>query len=120
MVERVKVSDLIKSHEVTGHEKYDADLLKWLVDKKYFELETELPLDYKREIPKELEQEFRNSQLYDILVFGSEIWVIEEAVSLQRAKEACSSDKTKGDNWFAGFAIHGQYKDKKKGHPLEV
>ena len=83
-------------------------------------METVLPVDFRRRIPDELEAEFRDSQLYDIVVFGSKIWLIEEGVSLQRAQEVCSNEGTHGKNWFAGFAIHGQYKNLPKGRPLEL
>ena len=120
MEKTVTVEDLIYSFKTVEHEKYNEKLLEWLVEKGHFNLKQELPLDFKRAIPEELEDEFRSQQTYDVVVFGSKIWIIEEDVSLERAKEVCNSPKTKGDNWFTGFAIHGQYKNLPKGEPLEV
>ena len=112
------VRALIESFETGGHEKYEADFLNWLVENGYFTLDQEVPLDYRREISYETQDEFRRSQKYDILVFGAKIWLIEEAVSYERARYVCSLPETSGDNWFAGFAIHGQYKNIPKGEPL--
>lgn len=114
----ITVEQLITSHEAVGHEKYSADLLRWLVAIGHFTMGQELPINYNTEIPCELEGQFRANQKYDILVFGSKVWLIEGAVSLERAKYICSLPETQGENWFAGYAVHGQYKNIEKGKPF--
>ena len=116
----VTVKDLIHSYETVEHDKFETELLKWLVNEGYFLTEQEVPLDYKREVPKEAIDEFRHSQEYDILVFGNKVWLIHEKVSYEEASRICSDERTKGENWFAGFAIHGQYKNLPRGHELPL
>ena len=117
---KITVKELIHSYKMVEHDKYDLVLLEWLVETGHFYLEQEVYLDWKREVPNELLDEFRHSQQYDVLVFGDKVWLIYENVSYDDAKRICSDSRTKGKNWFAGFAIHGQYKNIPKGHPLPV
>ena len=117
---KIKIKDLLWSLKNIEHEKYELELVKWLVSIGHFSLEQEVSLDWQREIPQELQEKFRHSQDYDVLVFGNKVWLIYEKVSYHEAKRICSDSRTKGDNWFAGFSIHGQYKDIPRGHELSV
>ena len=111
------ITEVIRTLEFMGHEKFYAEMLKWLIEKGIFKPEQKInPLSWEREVSKDMIDEFRVSQKYDVIVFGEKHWLLYEAISYETAKRVCSAPCTRGQNWFLGFSIHGQFKNIKKGH----
>ena len=114
------VEEVIETYEYIGHEKFKAEFLKWLLNTAYYEKGQRINvMSWENEIPGELMDEFREKQYYDVIVFGGKHWLLYEAVDYQTARKACSAPCTKGENWFLGFSIHGQFKKLDKAHDLE-
>ena len=114
------VEEVIETYEFLGHEKFKAELLKWLIAKGFYRKgQTINAISWDNEVTRELMDEFRELQYYDLIIFGGKHWLLYEAVDYQTARKACSAPCTKGENWFLGFSIHGQFKNLDKAHDLE-
>ena len=94
------------------------DMLEFAVENGYIsEMDTVDILDMNLGLPDEVVEEYRNQATYDVILFsksGGKI-VCNEGISREEAIQICSSEASRGQNYFAGFAPTGSYPHAKKG-----
>ena len=94
------------------------DMLEFAVENGYIsKMDTVDILDMNLGLPDEVVGEYRNQVTYDVILFskgGGKI-LCNEGISREEAIQICSSEASRGQNYFAGFAPTGSYPHAKKG-----
>ena len=99
------------------------DMLEYAVEKGYIEKNDTVDiLDMNLGLPDKVVEEYRSQAKYDVMLFsksGGKI-VCNEGITKEEAVKICSSEASRGQNYFAGFAPTGSHPHAKQGEDFII
>ena len=99
------------------------DMLEFAFDNGYIgEMDTVDILDMNLGLPDEVVEEYRLQVKYDVIIFSKsgKKTLCNEGITEEKAIQICSSEASRGQNYFAGFAPTGSYPHAKEGEDFII
>ena len=99
------------------------DMLEFAVENGYIsEMDTVDILDMNLGLPDEVVEEYRLQVKYDVILFSKsgKKTLCNEGISREESIQICSSEASRGQNYFAGFAPTGSYPHAKEGEDFII
>jgi hypothetical protein len=115
------VITFLREGDTYSHSKLD--MLEYALENSYIdEMDIVDIMDMNLGLPDKVVEEYKAQAEYDVILFnksGNQT-VCNEGISREKAIQICSSEASKGQNYFAGFAPTGSYPQAKKGENFIV
>ena len=99
------------------------DMLEYAVEKGYIEKNDTVDiLDINLGLPDEVVEEYKSQVKYDVILFSKsgKKTLCNEGISREEAVKICSSEASRGQNYFAGFAPTVSYPHAKEGEDFII